>query len=55
MEEFQQCSKLIEEDVYECLSPVACVEHRQTTGAPSSKTTSVQIRNMKAFCKKSTK
>ncbi|WP_407399028.1 argininosuccinate lyase [Treponema sp.] len=55
MEELQQCSKLIEEDVYECLSPVACVEHRQTTGAPSSKTTSVQIRNMKAFCKKSTK
>lgn len=55
MEEFQQCSKLIEEDVYECFSPVACVEHRQTTGAPSSKTVAVQIRNMKSFCKKSKK
>ena len=55
IEELQQCSKLIDEDVYECLSPVACVEHRQTTGAPSSKTTGVQIRNMKAFCKKSLK
>ena len=55
IEELQQCSKLIDEDVYECLSPVACVEHRQTTGAPSSKTTGVQIRNMKTFCRKSLK
>ena len=55
IEELQQCSKLIDEDVYECLSPVACVEHRQTTGAPSSKTTVVQIRNMKTFCRKSLK
>ena len=55
IEELQQCSKLIDEDIYECLSPVACVEHRQTTGAPSSKTTGVQIRNMKTFCRKSLK
>ena len=55
IEELQQCSKLIDEDIYECLSPVACVEHRQTTGAPSSKTTVVQIRNMKTFCRKNLK
>lgn len=55
IEEFQQCSQLIQEDVYEYLSPIACVEARQTTGAPSSKTTTVQIRNMNSFCKKNKK
>ncbi len=55
MEEFQQCSELIEEDVYDILSPVACVENRKTTGAPSSDSTTVQIKSILDFCKKNTK
>ena len=55
LEEFKECSPLIEDDVYEILSPESCVENRKTIGAPSSESTSVQIKALLAFCKKSLK
>ncbi|HBP09055.1 MAG TPA: argininosuccinate lyase, partial [Treponema sp.] len=55
VEEFKKCSPLIEDDVYEILSPEACVENRKTIGAPSSESTSVQIKALIAFCKKGLK
>lgn len=55
MEELQSCSDLIDEDIYELITPQACVENRRTTGAPSSKTTSVQIKQMVKFCEKNRK
>ncbi len=55
LEQLKSCSELIEEDLYAKITPEACVENRCTTGAPSSKTVSVQIENMTAFCKKSRK
>ena len=55
LEEFKKCSPLIEDDVYEILSPESCVENRKTIGAPSSESTSVQIKALLAFCKKSLK
>lgn len=55
LEELQMCSPLIQEDVYDLLTPESCVENRKTLGAPSSVSTSLQIKNMKLFCKKSRK
>ena len=55
MEELKSCSDLIDEDIYELITPQACVENRRTTGAPSSKTTSVQIKQMVKFCEKNRK
>lgn len=55
MEELKECSPLIDEDVYDKLTPENCVENRQTIGAPSSKTTAVQVKTLKSFCKKSSK
>lgn len=55
MEELQSCSKLIEEDIYDLITPRACAMNRKTTGAPSASSTTVQIRNMLKFCAKSRK
>ncbi len=55
IEELQICSPLIEEDIYDLITPESCVENRKTIGAPSSSSTSVQIKNMNLFCKKSRK
>ena len=40
---------------YDKLTPENCVENRQTIGAPSSKTTAVQVKTLKSFCKKSSR
>ena len=34
MEEFKNCSDIIEEDIYEAISLKTCVEKRLTKGAP---------------------
>ncbi|MBQ2480683.1 MAG: argininosuccinate lyase, partial [Treponema sp.] len=55
MEELQQCSELIQEDIYEKLDPAACVAQRKTTGGPSPVTTAKQIKFLQNFCKKNRK
>lgn len=55
MEEFKQCSELIEEDVYELLRPRSCVENRRTAGSPSSESADFQIQALAAFCASSRK
>ena len=51
MEEFKMCSELIEEDIYDFITPRACVEVRKTTGGPSSEKVKQQITQLKKFVK----
>ncbi|MCI5522616.1 MAG: argininosuccinate lyase [Treponema sp.] len=55
IEEFQKFSPLIEEDIFERISPRRCMENRTTTGGPSPKCTEVQIKDFKKFCSKNRK
>lgn len=55
VEELEQCSPLIKDDVFDYLSPESCVENRKTTGAPSSASTLEQIKVLKKFCSKNRK
>lgn len=51
IEEFKQCSDLIEEDIYDFISPNACVEVRKTTGGPNSSQVKKQISKLKKIVK----
>ena len=51
IEEFKSCSDLIEEDIYDFISPEACVEVRKTTGGPSSEKVKQQIKMLKKIAK----
>ncbi len=55
IEELKECSPLLEKDLYDKISPMACAENRTTTGGPSSVTTKVQIENLLTFCKEKRK
>ncbi len=48
--ELKKASELICEDIYEKISPRACMEGRRTTGGPSPECTGAQIDSMKNFC-----
>lgn len=52
IEELQQCSKLIEEDIFDLITPEACVKARKTTGGPSPVTVKKQIAGLNKFCAK---
>ncbi len=54
MEEFKSCSELIDEDIYDFITPRACVEVRKTTGGPSSEKVKQQIAGLKKFVKSCT-
>lgn len=49
IEQLKECSPIIQEDVYDVLSPRACAMNRKTTGGPSKETTAVQIEGLKKF------
>ncbi len=51
LDELEDCSKLIEEDIYDLITPANCVRERSVTGGPSAKTVKAQIRLMQRFCK----
>ncbi len=55
IEELKSVSPLLDEDLYDLITPKSCVENRQTDGAPSSKTTSQQIKYLQKFCAKNRK
>lgn len=55
IEEFQQCSPLIEEDIYEKISPRECMKNRTVTGGPAPKSTSLQIKNLQKWSSKARK
>lgn len=55
MEELKSCSPLIDEDIFEKITPESCVENRKTLGAPSAESTSLQIKEMTKFCTKNRK
>lgn len=46
----KECSPLIDNDIYEKITPAACMENRKTTGGPSPECTAVQIKKLKDFC-----
>ena len=52
LEDLKKASDLIEEDIYQKITPRACMEGRKTTGGPSPECTEVQIKAMKDFCAK---
>lgn len=51
LEVWKECSLLFEDDIYECISPSACVNARNTIGGPSSKQVISQIDELKKFVK----
>ena len=55
VEEFKMCSELIDEDIYDYITPRACVEVRSTTGGPSSKKVKQQIMMLKKIVNSCTK
>ena len=55
VEELKSCSPLIDEDIYDLITPESCVESRNTDGAPSSSSTKNQIKALVKFCSKNRK
>lgn len=51
VEEFKMCSELIDEDIYDFITPKACVEARKITGAPSPEKVNSQISQLKKIVK----
>ena len=52
MEEFRECSPLIEEDIYDAISMSACVNGRKITGAPAPERVIEEIQSGYEFLKK---
>ena len=50
LEDIKKISDLIEEDIFDCITPKACMEGRRTIGAPGA--IDKQIEVLKAFCGK---
>lgn len=55
VEEFKMCSPLIEEDIFDVISPRACVQNRKTLGGTAEQCTKVQIKELQSLCKKRVK
>lgn len=51
VEEFKMCSELIDEDIYDFITPKACAEARKITGAPSPEKVNSQISQLKKIVK----
>lgn len=47
MEDFRECSPLIQDDIYSVITPEACVEARKTDGGPASEKVMEQITELK--------
>lgn len=52
VEEFQKCSSLIDDDIYNFIPPKACVNVRTTDGGPAIAKVKEQIRELNKVCKK---
>ena len=52
LEEFKSCSELIEKDIFDLITPKACVNVRKTDGGPASEKVKEQIKVLKEFVKK---
>ena len=50
LEQLQEESPLIEQDVYELLSPRACVEARAGKGSPAPCRVQQQLETLRSFC-----
>ena len=51
LEEFKSCSELIEKDIFDLITPKACVDARKTDGGPAGEKVMEQIKALKAFAK----
>jgi argininosuccinate lyase len=49
---FQNCSSLIQEDIYSCIRPRQCMEQRKTTGGPAPEKVKEQIIQLENYCVK---
>jgi argininosuccinate lyase len=54
LQEYKDISELIDEDVFACLSPEACVSARKTTGGPAEERVKEQIITLRKFCTEET-
>lgn len=52
-EEFRRCSPLIDDDIYDCLTPAACVSARAVEGGPAPAKVKEQIAALKSFVSQS--
>ena len=48
----QECSQLIQNDIYSCISPKQCMEGRKTTGGPAPEKVKAQISMLQDYCVK---
>ena len=51
LEEYKKCSELIEKDIFDVISPLACVNARTTDGGPAESKVKEQISALKKFVK----
>ena len=51
LEDFKQCSPLIEKDIFDIIPPNACVNARKTDGGPAEEKVKEQISALKEFVK----
>ena len=51
LEDFKQCSPLIEKDIFDIIPPNACVNARKTDGGPAEEKVNEQISALKEFVK----
>lgn len=49
IEEFASCSELIESDIFDLITPKACVNGRNITGGPASEAVNQQITDLRRF------
>ena len=55
IEDWKECSPLIDQDIYDFISVKACVEQRNTTGGPSVQQVEKQISELSDFIKNNSK
>ena len=52
IDEWKECSQLIEKDIYDVITAKACVEARKTTGGPAAEKVMEQIKELNSFTNK---
>lgn len=52
LETFKECSPLFDKDIFDFITPKACVESRKTLGGPAKERVQEQLKALKEFCKK---
>lgn len=50
LQDLQQCSSLIQQDIYQLITPEACMKSRTTIGGPAPEKVEEQLQQLKSWC-----